>query len=121
MKGHVSNTNNKKEVMGTGKHKAKIGFGILIGVFFMYLAVRKVDFTQMWQACERADYWYLLPAILIVFISHFLRVLRWRYILDPVMHLDVGSLFSSVIIGYMANTVMPAHLGEILRAYVLSR
>jgi uncharacterized protein (TIRG00374 family) len=109
------------EVMRTGKHNIRLAFGILIGVFFIFLAVRKVDFAQMWQAFESANYWYLLPPIPILFFSHFLRALRWRYMLDPIRRLDVGSLFSSLIIGYMANTVMPAHLGEILRAYVLSR
>jgi uncharacterized protein (TIRG00374 family) len=35
--------------------------------------------------------------------------------------LDTGSLFSSLIIGYTANAIVPAHLGEFLRAYVLSK
>jgi uncharacterized protein (TIRG00374 family) len=42
-------------------------------------------------------------------------------LLDPIKRLDIGSLFSSLIIGYMANTVTPAHLGELLRAYVLGK
>jgi uncharacterized protein (TIRG00374 family) len=103
------------------KNKVKFGIGILLGIFFMALALRKVDFAQMVHAFKGAEYWYLWIAIPVVFVSHFFRALRWRYMLDPIRRLDVGSLFSSLIIGYMANTVMPAHLGEILRAYVLSR
>ena len=99
----------------------KLWIGLLISALFLYLAFRKVDFGQMGYALKRANYWYLPPAILILFFSHYLRALRWRYLLDPIKRLDIGSLFSSLIIGYGANTVTPAHLGEFLRAYVLSK
>ena len=85
------------------------------------MAFRKVDFQQMWQALDSANYWYLLPAILVMLFSHYLRAIRWRYLLDSISRLDVGTLFSSLMIGYAANIVLPAHLGELLRAYVLSK
>ena len=83
-----------KGIMGAGKHNVKLVFGILVGILFMYLAVRKVDFPQMWRAFESANYWYLLPTVPIAFFSHFLRALRWRYLLDPIRRLDIGSLSS---------------------------
>jgi uncharacterized protein (TIRG00374 family) len=103
------------------KHKKKLFIGILISLFFMVLAFRKVDFFQMWTSLKSANYLYLLPVIAVGFLSHFLRAFRWRYLLDPIRRLDTGSLFSSLIIGYAANVVTPAHLGEILRSYVLSK
>jgi uncharacterized protein (TIRG00374 family) len=99
----------------------KLWIGLLISALFLYLAFRRVEFGQMWNALKRANYWYLPPAILILFFSHYLRALRWRYLLDPIRRLDTASLFLSLIIGYGANTVTPAHLGEFLRAYVLSK
>ena len=99
----------------------KLWVGLIVGALFLYLAFREVDFGQMWVSLKNANYWYLLPAILILFFSHYLRALRWRYLLDPIRRVDAPSLFSSLIIGYGANTVTPAHLGEFLRAYVLSR
>jgi len=41
--------------------------------------------------------------------------------MDPIKSVDVASLFSALLIGYMANILMPAHLGEFLRAYVLGK
>ncbi len=99
----------------------KLWIGLLISALFLYLAFRKVDFGQMWDSLKKANYWYLPPAILILFFSHFLRAFRWRYLLDPIRRLDTSSLFSSLMIGYGANVVTPAHLGEFLRAYVLSK
>jgi len=109
------------QMSGSKKNKIRLAAGILISAFCIYLAFRSVDIHQMWQAFKTANYWYLAPACTILFFSHFLRAYRWRYFLDPVRRLDTGSLFSSLIIGYAANSFMPAHLGEFLRAYVLSK
>ena len=103
------------------KQRLKFVIGILISVLFLYLALRKADLGQTVDALKTARYWYLLPATGLLFFSHWLRALRWRYLLDPIGRFDMKSLFSSLLIGYMANVFTPAHLGEFLRAYVLSR
>ncbi|PKN30413.1 MAG: hypothetical protein CVU64_03385 [Deltaproteobacteria bacterium HGW-Deltaproteobacteria-21] len=107
--------------MSFSGNKLKLIIGCLIGAVFLYLSFRNVNFTQMWEAFTRANYWYMLAVLAVMFISHYLRVLRWRVLLDPIKRIDVGSLFSSLIIGYMANAFTPAHLGELLRAYVLGK
>jgi len=99
----------------------RTGIGILASAAFVYLAFRAVDFTQMVHSFRSARYWYLIPVLFILFLSHYLRAIRWRYLLEPVVRLDTGSLFSSLMVGYAANVVMPAHLGEFVRAHVLSR
>jgi len=103
------------------KQNLKFGAGILISLVFMYLAFRKADLGQTVHSLKTANYLYLIPAVAALFLSHYLRALRWRYLLDPIRRLDMKSLFSSLIIGYMANAFTPAHLGEFLRAYVLSK
>ena len=103
------------------QHKVKLSIGILVSALCIYLAFRKVDFSEMLQAFQTANYWYLMPAAGIIFFSHLLRAFRWRYLLDPIRRLDISDLFSSLIIGYAANTFLPAHLGEFLRAYVLGK
>ena len=99
----------------------KLIIGIGISLVCMVLAFRKVDVADMWLAFKTANYWYLIPTVLVIFLSHYLRALRWRYLLDPIRRLDIGSLFSSLVIGYAVNTFMPAHLGEFVRAYVLGK
>jgi len=100
----------KKNNKWTKTANWKLWIGLLISALFLYLAFRRVDFGLMWDALKKANYWYLPPTIFILFFSHYLRVLRWRYLLDPIRRLDISSLFSSLIIGYGANTVTPAHL-----------
>jgi len=107
--------------MKLGNSTTRLIVGCVIGVAFLYLAGRKVDFSLMWEAFTKVNYWFVLLAIPVMFFSHFLRALRWRFLMDPIKRLDVASLFSALLIGYMANILMPAHLGELLRAYVLGK
>jgi glycosyltransferase 2 family protein len=107
--------------VAASNHKLKFIIGLLISLVFLFLAFRKVDFSQMWMSLRTANYLYLVPTLATIFLSHFLRAFRWRYLLDPIRRVDTKSLLSSLLIGYAANVVTPAHLGEILRAYILSK
>jgi hypothetical protein len=102
-------------------HKLKFTLGLFVSLVFLYLAFRSVDLERMAKALREGHYWYLLPATGALFLSHYFRSVRWRFFLAPLQRTDIKSLFSALIIGYMANVVTPAHLGEFLRSYVLSR
>lgn len=99
----------------------KLWLGILLSALFMYLAFRHVQLGQMSRAFAQANYWYLLPAVATTFAAHGVRSLRWRYLLMPLGKFKIGPLFRALMIGYMFNMILPAHLGEIVRAYVLGR
>lgn len=75
----------------------------------------------MWQSLRGARYIYLAPMLGFLFFGHWLRVLRWQRLLPSVISVRRTHLFSALLIGYMANTVMPAHLGEIVRAMIAGK
>ena len=95
--------------------------GIALSLIFIYLAFRRVDLRQMGQALAAADYWYLLPVLAVTALGLVLRSWRWQYLLRPMRRVGVGVLFTSLSIGYMANTFLPAHLGEVVRAWHASK
>jgi uncharacterized protein (TIRG00374 family) len=95
--------------------------GIGLSLVFIFLAFRRVDFGQMLRALGQADYLYLLPVLAAVALGLYLRSLRWRLLLAPMGRPGTDVLFRSLSIGYMANTFLPAHLGEIVRAWHASR
>ncbi|MCP5108676.1 MAG: flippase-like domain-containing protein [bacterium] len=103
------------------KKNIKILAGVLISAAFMYLALSKVDYGRMLQEFGAVNYFYVLPAVLVIFLSYWLRSLRWRYLMDPIKRVHTGSLFSALLIGYMANSFLPAHLGELIRAYIIGK
>jgi uncharacterized protein (TIRG00374 family) len=99
----------------------KILVGLLISVLFLFLAFRNVDTTQLKNAFIGLNWFYAGMITVVIVFSHWIRAMRWRYLLAPIRWVGVGRLFSALIIGYAANTCLPAHLGEFLRAYVLGK
>ncbi|MFX0135989.1 MAG: lysylphosphatidylglycerol synthase transmembrane domain-containing protein [Candidatus Hodarchaeota archaeon] len=97
----------------------KFWLGILISVLFLFLAFRKVNITEFKQALQGANYIYLIPVVLLALSSFAIRALRWRYLLEPIKKIRFHSLFSATMIGFMANNLLPARLGEFVRAYII--
>jgi hypothetical protein len=96
--------------------------GLLISAIFIYLAFNKIDFVQMWQALKQAKYVWLLPAVGFMFISLWIRALRWRYFMEPIKPgIGLHRLFSAMMVGYYGNNVFPLRAGEVLRAYAIGK
>ena len=85
----------------------------------MWLALRGLELGDVWRNIRGANYWWLIPGVGAYFIGVWARTWRWDYMLRPVKHIPVRSLFPVVVIGYMGNNVYPLRAGELLRSYVL--
>ena len=96
-------------------------FGLLISVTFIGLFYFTVDLGEMKAALIQADYRFLAPGIALYFVSVGFRAIRWQYILAPLRRISVLQLYSVVVVGYMANNLLPMRLGEVVRAYYLSK
>jgi uncharacterized protein (TIRG00374 family) len=46
--------------------------------------------------------------------------MRWKFLLKPLMGEPQRSLYPVVVVGYMANNLVPVRIGELLRSYYLS-
>ena len=103
------------------KKSFKIIIGILISVLFMYLAFKKVDFNKMFFAIQDVKLVYVFLIIVVVFFNNVIRALRWRLLLYPIEKVDAVSCFTALQIGYTANVILPAHLGEFIRAYLIGK
>jgi hypothetical protein len=80
-----------------------------------------IDWREFAASLARVNYWYLIPAIICVVASYYCRALQWRYVLGGVRRLPAYPLFRITMIGFFANAVLPARLGEVVRAYILAR
>jgi glycosyltransferase 2 family protein len=101
------------------KPDKKLCVGIAISAFFLFLLFRKIDFDKLAAAFREMDYRYIPPALALTFVSYFLRAVRWKFLLLPIKRTQISNLFPSTLIGYMANNLLPARLGEFVRAYSL--
>ena len=95
--------------------------GILISALFLFLAFRSVDFDELFRALKKTNYFYLLPATILIYLSVYFRVVRWHYLLSPVKKIDMVSLFSAMFIGLLGNYILPARMGELVFAYVIGK
>ncbi len=103
------------------KKPIRIIGGVLITVFFLWLAVRNVDINAVRDALRQASYRYLIPAALFCGTGYLLRTLRWQRILAPTTPVSFTRLFPVLMVGFTANNLLPARIGEFVRAYLLSR
>ncbi|RII25178.1 MAG: lysylphosphatidylglycerol synthetase family protein [Geobacter sp.] len=98
----------------------RLWIGIGISAVMLVLLFRQIDGRQVLAAFRSMDYRYLVPSVLLTFVSYYCRAIRWRYLLLPQKETALANLFPATIIGYMANNLLPARLGEFVRAYVLA-
>jgi hypothetical protein len=96
-------------------------FGLAISAFFLYLVLRKIDFSQLWLVLIKANYWWLIPGVAVYFVALWVRSWRWHYLLRPLKVIPTRTMFPIVTMGYAANNIFPARAGEVLRAVVLKR
>ena len=95
--------------------------GLAVSLAFIALFFLIVDIEEMGEALANARYQYVAPAVLLYFVALLLRSLRWQYLLSPLRRFPPSRLFHVVTVGYMANNLLPARLGEVARAYYLGR
>lgn len=99
----------------------KFWIGIGISVLCMGLLFTKIDPGKVLAALREMDWRWLAPAILSTFVSFFGRAVRWHYLILPIKQVKLSSLYPATVIGYMANNILPARLGEFVRAFLLAR
>ena len=99
----------------------QVWLGIALSLACLVWVLREVDFFQLWQAVRRTNPLYILLVNVLFAGSFIMRTFRWQLLLQPVKRADFAPLFSSNIIGFMANNLLPARLGELVRALVASR
>ena len=95
--------------------------GVLISAFFLYWVLVDIDFNLLWKDILGANYWWVLPGILVYFAAVWVRAWRWHYLLRPLKAISTRTMFPIVAIGYAGNNIYPARAGEVLRAFVLQR
>ncbi|MEX0907096.1 MAG: lysylphosphatidylglycerol synthase transmembrane domain-containing protein [Gemmatimonadota bacterium] len=99
----------------------KAAVGILISSAALYFTFRRMDLADVVRELRAADPLLLGLSAAIVTFVFWIRAWRWRAILEPVADTTFRSRFAAVTIGFMGNNLLPARVGEFMRAYALSR
>lgn len=94
---------------------------LLVSLVFLWFVFRGIDTSRILAGFRNASYLYLVPAIALYFVGVWVRSVRWKVLLNPIATLSLRALFPVVVIGYMANDILPARMGEFVRVYVLGQ
>ena len=97
----------------------RFGLGMVVTLALLFLFLWKVDFGEMVEELQDANYALYVPAVLVYFVALGFRSFRWRYLLLHIKPIPVSRLYPVVGIGYLANNILPVRLGELVRAHYL--
>lgn len=96
--------------------------GIAVSLLLLYWALHDVSLSELWQYVRTANLWLLSLAIAIQTAGFLIRAARWKVFLAPALaNPSFNARFGSTCVGFMANNLLPARVGEFARAYALSR
>lgn len=96
--------------------------GVVLSIALLWYAFRDVDLGGVLRELRAADPFLLALAGLLVTTPFALRAIRWGVLLRP-MYPDTRfrPRFACTSIGFMANNLLPARIGEFARAYSITR
>ncbi len=95
--------------------------GGLVSLAAIYVFVSKVPLAEMGRILAGIRWPWLLPCAALYLLSYLFRALRWHYLLRPVGRVPLARCFAALMVGFLGNNLLPAHLGEVVRAYVVGR
>lgn len=90
--------------------------GIALGGIFLVLAFAQYDPEQFANALANFNRRDLVIAVSCYWAALGLRVVRWHLLLKQFQSIPVSAVAEALLVGYAANNVIPARLGELVRA-----
>lgn len=91
----------------------------LIGVAVLYLAFRGQNLSGIWLEIKTANYSWVFASVLVVWLAHVLRALRWQMLYRSIKYkVSFWNVYHAVMVGYLANLALP-RFGEIGRCSVI--
>ena len=102
----------------------KFIFFLSLGIFLIWISTKsltKEEVEAVKYQILAANYNILVPSILIILLSHFIRALRWRMMITPLSYKpSLFNVFLSVLIGFFFNLIFP-RLGELMKCTLLGK
>lgn len=112
----------KKTVFTILQYLIFFGLGGLL-IWWQYHQLQPSDKDQIFTAFDQVKerLWLLIPVLIIGFLSHYFRALRWKLLLEPLdLKPTTINITFAVLIGYLTNLLLP-RMGEVARCSILAK
>ncbi|MDG2129429.1 MAG: lysylphosphatidylglycerol synthase transmembrane domain-containing protein [Fuerstiella sp.] len=95
--------------------------GIVVSVVCFAYSMKGTSLADLRAGFQQANYLTLPLMLAMLFGFYWLKAMRWSWLLKPVTSLTTRRLFPPLLIGFAANNILPAHLGEFVRVFVVRK
>jgi uncharacterized protein (TIRG00374 family) len=95
------------------------GLGVAISVVSLYLVIRQVDLGAVGRVLGSAAPGWVAGVTACIAIDVLCRTVRWQGLLAPIQRVRFVPVLGYLLVGYLANNVLPARLGELVRSHYL--
>ena len=93
--------------------------GIAISVIAIWVLIGSVDIQSALRVLATASPAWIVVMLITCLVDIGARGARWRALLAPIAPLPYRTVLGYTYIGYLANNVLPARLGELYRSHAL--
>jgi uncharacterized protein (TIRG00374 family) len=96
-----------------------IVFGLAL-LAFLFAFVLKLDWGLLWQEILGANFWFLLAAFAVYYLTFPIRGARWAFILRRAgTRIGLAPATEILFLSWFVNCLVPAKLGDLYRAWLL--
>ena len=93
--------------------------GGAVSIVALWLVLRGADLAKTGDILRTADLRWVAFAAVFVTLDLSFRGLRWQRLLRPIATVRYLPMLGYLMVGYLANNVLPARLGELVRSHYL--
>jgi hypothetical protein len=93
--------------------------GVAISLVALALALRQVDLGRTVEVIRGAAPTWLAFMVACQVVDVSVRARRWQRLVAPIQAVRYRPMLGYLLIGYLANNVLPARLGELVRSHYL--
>ncbi|MGI8688756.1 MAG: lysylphosphatidylglycerol synthase transmembrane domain-containing protein [Thermomicrobiales bacterium] len=94
---------------------------LILAALLLALALRGIHWHETFEAIRRSRLNLILLSALALTLSYVARGLRWQTLIRAQTPLATRMAFWTTMISYLANNILPARAGDVLRPIVTSR
>jgi len=95
--------------------------GGMLGLTALAWILGHLDYPRLGAILTEADPRYLALVPLAVVVEQLVRAWKWRQILHPLRSIGTLRLFGAIMVGYLANLLVPLGLSPLVRSWLVAR
>jgi uncharacterized protein (TIRG00374 family) len=93
--------------------------GAAISLAALWFVLGGTDLAKTGDVLRHADLRWIALAAVFMCLDLGFRALRWQRLLRPIASVRYPPMLGYLLIGYLANNILPARLGELVRSHYL--